>query len=116
MQWLANILIFLHLLAMAVIVGGFAYQLKSPIKGVSPGMWHGSLLALITGLALVGLYESVDSFDEPINHIKIGVKLLLSVIIVVIAFMGRKRENWRTGWLSVGLLAIISVGVAVFWQ
>ena len=116
MQLVANILIFLHLLGMAVIVGGFAYQFKSPIKRVSPGMWHGSLLALITGLALVGLYESVDSLDEPINHVKIGVKLVLSLVIAVIAFMGRKREDWRTGWLSVGLLAIVAVAVAVFWQ
>jgi hypothetical protein len=34
----------------------------------------------------------------------------------VLAFMGRKREDWRTGWLSVGLLAIVAVAVAVFWQ
>lgn len=116
MDVLANILVFLHLLGMAVIVGGFAFQFKSPVKRVSPGMWHGSLLALITGLALVGLYESVDSFDEPINHVKIGVKLALSVIIAIVAFIGRKREDWRTGWLSVGLLAILAVAVAVFWQ
>jgi hypothetical protein len=116
MQVLANVLVFLHLIAMAAIVGGFLFQLRSPIKRVSPGMWHGSLLALVTGLAIVGLYESVDSFGEPINHVKIGVKLALSVVIAVLAFMGRKREDWRTGWLSVGLLAIAAVAVAVFWQ
>jgi hypothetical protein len=53
MELLAHLLVFLHLLGMAVLVGAFTTQLSAASKRVTPGQWHGSLLALVSGLLLV---------------------------------------------------------------
>ncbi len=114
MTQLAHLLVFLHLLGMAVLVGAFTTQLAAPIKRVTPGQWHGALLTLLSGLALVGLYEAVPSLQEPVNHVKVVVKLALALLIALFAFQGRQRTEWKAGWLRVGLLSIANTAVAVF--
>jgi hypothetical protein len=114
MTLLAHLLVFLHLLGMAVLVGSFTTQLASPIKRVTPGQWHGALLTLISGLALLGLYGAVPSLQEPLHPAKIAVKLGLALMIALFAFQGRQRAEWKAGWLRVGLLSIANTAVAVF--
>jgi hypothetical protein len=111
---LAHLLVFLHLLGMAVLVGAFTTQLAAPIKRVTPGQWHGALLTLVSGLAMVGLYETVPSLEEPVNLAKVVVKLVLALLIALFAFQGRHRTEWKAGWLRVGLLSIANTAVAVF--
>ncbi len=114
MTLLAHLLVFLHLLGMAVLVGAFTTQLAAPIKRVTPGQWHGALLSLVSGLALVGLYAMVPALDEPLQPAKLVVKLVLALLIALFAFQGRHRQEWQAGWLRVGLLAIANTAVAVF--
>lgn len=114
-QLSAHLLVFLHLLGMAVLVGGFSAQLSARPRRVTPGQWHGALLSLLSGLALVGLYEAVPTLGETVNHAKVGVKLLIAVAITVLAWRGRSRPAWPQGWLGLGLLAILNTGLAVFW-
>ncbi|MFZ4803547.1 MAG: hypothetical protein ACOYLI_02675 [Synechococcus lacustris] len=115
MELLAHLLVFLHLLAMAVLVGSFTTQLSAPTKRVTPGQWHGALLALVTGVLLVLLYSLVPSLDEHLDHGKIAVKLLIALAIAVLAHQGRHRPEWKAGWLRVGVLSIANTAIAVFW-
>ncbi|MFW6731461.1 MAG: hypothetical protein ACODUE_06980 [Synechococcus sp.] len=106
------VLVFLHLVGMAVVVGGFTSQLSSAERRVTPGQWHGALLALITGLALVALQELTPGTD-PLNHGRIAVKLLIGLVLLVLCLVGRRRGSWTAGWLATGLLGLANTAIAV---
>lgn len=112
-----SLLVYLHLLGMAVLVGGFSSQLGRGLpqgaRRITPGQWHGALLALVSGLLLVGWLELSGVAD--LNHAKIAVKLVLALAITALAWRGRQRSSWPEGWLSLGLLALLNTAVAVFW-
>jgi hypothetical protein len=78
-------------------------------------MLNGSFTLLITGLALVTLEEFGP---DPVNHVKIAIKLLLiTVVIVVLVAKNRKFATIPadSGALSAAL-TIANAAVAVLWQ
>lgn len=118
MDFLRLVLVFLHILGAAAIVGGWLAAFKTPT--VTKWQWIGALTQLITGLLLVGLAEMDPDPDNPINHIKIGVKLLIALVVVVAAFIGRRKaknnQDVSKGLAhAVGGMAFINIAVAVFW-
>lgn len=117
MEILRLILLFLHLLGMALIIGGYFANVKSP--RVIPGMLHASFLQLLTGLALVGVAEMGPG---EVDHAKIAVKTVLAIAVTVLALLGNRREKASPGeGASAGLAhgtvaaAVLAVAVAVFW-
>jgi hypothetical protein len=118
MSFVYHLLVVAHLLGMATIVGSYFVVLRSP--RVLPGMLHGALLQLVTGLAMVGLRESkvYDDPDGSLDHAKIGVKLLIALVVTVLAWMHRKRgEDAPAGVVhAIGGLTIANVLVAVLWS
>jgi hypothetical protein len=115
-----NLILVLHFIGLASVVGGFLVQMKSLDKGVNPAMLHGALTQLVTGVLMVGIVESgiylpYEGFT--IDNAKIGVKLLLTVVITVLAFVGRKRVAPQVGlWGAIGGLSIVNILIAVFWS
>src|SRR5699024_5728813 len=57
---------------------------------VLSGMLHASYLQLITGLLLVGIAEMGDG---DVNHVKIGIKLVVAIIVTVFAFIGSRKQK-----------------------
>ncbi len=115
MDFLRLVLVFLHILGAAAIVGGWLAAFKAPT--VTQWQWIGALVQLITGLLLVGLIE-MDGGG--LNNFKIGVKLLIALVVAVAAFMGRRKvkNNQRVSKglaHAVGGMALINIAVAVFW-
>lgn len=108
-----NLILILHFIGLASVVGGFLVQMRATDKGVNPAMWHGALTQLVTGVILVGLAEMQD---EDVDHAKIGVKLAITLVITVLAFVGRKRPLPQTGmWAAIGALSIANIFIAVLW-
>ena len=115
MEFLYNLLVVLHFVGLASLLGGVIVQAKSAERGVNPAMVHGALTQLVTGLLLVGLAES-GAVDEDLNMTKISVKLLVVIVITILAFIGRKKPLPQTGiWGAIGLLPLLNVVLAVFW-
>ncbi|WP_315915049.1 hypothetical protein [Arthrobacter sp. lap29] len=115
MDFLRLVLVFLHILGAAAIVGGWLAAFKSPT--VSQWQWIGALTQLITGLLLVGLAEMGDG---DVNNVKIGVKLIIALIVAVAAFIARRKiknnQDVSKGLAhAVGGMALINIAVAVFW-
>ncbi|MEV0296323.1 hypothetical protein [Nocardia sp. NPDC050710] len=115
MELVYNVVVATHLLGMAAVVGGYvAGQPK-----VSELMVWGARAQLITGLILVGMAESIDSLDKDLNMVKVGTKLVISILVAAFAEMGRadakrgKDIPWMTH--AAGGLAIVNVLVAVLW-
>ena len=115
MDFVLDALVFLHLLGMASLFGGAFVQIRSPQRVVNNAMLHGILTQIITGLLIVGVLESDGT--EPVNHVKIGVKFALAVVIGVLVIVNRKKPSIPNG-LYFGLLGltVATVGVAVFWN
>ncbi len=114
MELAYNLVLIVHFIGLASVVGGFLVQMKSPEKGVNPAMWHGALTQLVTGVILVGLAEMQD-WD--VDHAKIGVKLALTAVITVLAFIGRKKPLPQIAfWGIIGGVSIVNIVIAVLWQ
>jgi hypothetical protein len=110
---LYEILVVLHLLGMAAIVGGYMVVARSPRMVM--GMVHGALLQVVTGVALVGLAES-GAVDKTIDNTKIGVKLIIALVVAVLAFINRRKERVSPGAVhAVGGLAVVNTLIAVLW-
>jgi len=119
-EFVYNVILVLHFIGLASVVGGFLVQMKSADKGVNPAMLHGALTQLVTGVLLVGIVEMgmyLPYEGYAIDNAKIGVKLLLTVVITVLAFVGRKRTPPQVGfWGAIGALSIANILIAVFWN
>jgi Tfp pilus assembly protein PilN len=107
------VLLFLHLLGMAALVGGGLVQVRAPERSVNAAMLHGSLTQVVTGLALVGVLEAEEA---EVDNAKIAVKFALAMAIALLVFVNRKKSTVPDG-LYFGLLglSVLTVGVAVFW-
>ncbi|MCE7078714.1 hypothetical protein [Streptomyces sp. ST2-7A] len=116
MDFLRDILLALHIIGIAALLGGFLFQMKAMGAGTArmlPGMWHGALTMLVTGVALVGLLEAGDG---TVNHIKIGIKLLILIVVAALVYLRRDDEAVPTPVFgTVGLLTIANIFIAVLW-
>lgn len=116
MATLINVFVGLHILGIAALLGGFLFQMKAVGAGEArmvPGMLHGALLMLITGIAMVGFREADGS---AVNHIKIGVKLALLVVILALVYVKRDDEKVAAPVFgTVGALTTANVFIAVLW-
>ncbi len=62
MELLKNILVVLHLLGWAIVLGGTLVNLRAP--KIAPGVLHGALTALVTGILIVGVSEMSDDLRD----------------------------------------------------
>lgn len=114
MEFVRLVLVFLHLLGMAVLIGSFLVQRRIGLqRPLHSGWHHGAGLQLLTGLALIGVNEAQDN---DLSHAKMAVKLVVLLVIFGLVFAVRRRDT-LPNWLApaaVGLV-VVNVGVAVFW-
>ncbi len=115
MDFVHSLVLFLHFVGTAALLGGWLATFKNPtvLKWQLIGAW----IQLITGILLVGLLEMGDG---DLNHIKITVKLLVLIAVLVAAIIGRRKiakdQPVSTGLAhSVGGLTLVNVALAVFW-
>lgn len=111
MDFLYVALLFLHLVSWAIILGAWIATMKKP--GLYKGIPHAALTAFVTGVLMVGVAEMGGA---DMNHMKIGIKLLISLVIVVLAFVAKKKgeEAPRALITSIGVLTVINVLIALF--
>lgn len=106
-----DIVLILHFIGLASLFGGFMVQMKPQQKVINAAMFHGALTQLVTGLALVAIREMGDG---EVNHMKIGIKLVLLLVIGALVIVYRKRETVPTGvWGAIGGLTVAEIAVAV---
>jgi hypothetical protein len=113
-EFVRLLLVFLHLLGMGMLVAMIFLQLRAGRDApVNKGWLHGSALQLLTGVALVGLSPLTD---KEYDHVKIGVKLLVLVVIAVLVVLHLRKPKVPS-WLTPALagLVVLNVGIAVFW-
>lgn len=116
MRVLIDVFVALHIIGIAALLGGFLTQMKAMGAGTArfvPGMLHGALTVLVTGVALVGL-DQAD--DHPVNNVKIGIKLLILVVILALVYVKRDEEKVEKGlFAAVGGLTVVNIFIATLW-
>jgi uncharacterized membrane protein len=118
MELLRQILLILHFIGLASLLGGFLVQTKTIAAGqgtIVTSMFHGALTQLVTGIALVGVIQMAALGD--IDNAKIGAKLLVLIVITALVIYYRKKKtvpSWAL-W-SIGGLTLANIVIAVLWR
>ncbi len=121
MDFLYNVVVVLHFVGWAIVLGGYLASMRSP--GLYRGVFHGAATALVAGIVMMGLIESETAGPTPPDG-KLMVKFGIALVITVLAFLarrqGRKADN-GTGAVApalkhaIGALVLVNIVVAVFW-
>jgi hypothetical protein len=114
METLRLVLLFLHILGFAALIGGLLVQLKGPERAVNAAMRDGAGTAFLAGLLLVGVLEADDA---DVDNAKIGVKFAIGLVVLVLVMANLRKPRIPNG-LYYGLLALTlaNIAVAVFWS
>ncbi|HET6483081.1 MAG TPA: hypothetical protein VFG35_24005 [Actinoplanes sp.] len=115
MEAIRLILLFIHLVGFALLLGGAITQYLSGTFRINAAMLWGSIVQLLSGLALAApLRGGGDAEPSPI---KLGVKLLIAILIFIMVFVPRKREAVAKGhFLGIIVLTLANAAIAVFWR
>ncbi len=118
METVRNILLILHFIGLALLLGGFLVQTKAIAAGkgaVVPVMFDGAMTQLISGILLVGVIQMADLAE--INNVKIGIKLVVLIVITALVIKYRKKPaapSWAL-W-AIGALTVANIAIAVLWR
>lgn len=117
MDILFKILVVLHFIGLASLLGGFIVQMSAKTRGINNAMLHGVLTQVVTGIAMVGILSAGLLDDEgPVNNGKISIKLLVAIAVLVAVLLGRRKsaDRQQPYWAAAGALTLVNVLVAVF--
>ncbi|MEV6370030.1 hypothetical protein FXF53_13190 [Micromonospora sp. WP24] len=113
MEALRLILLYVHLIGFALLLGGSLAQYISGRLRINGAMLWGSVIQLVTG---IGLAAPLRDGDEPAPA-KLATKGVIALLIFVMVFFSRKRETVNRGhFLAIVGLTLVNAAVAVFWR
>jgi hypothetical protein len=127
MDIVRDITIIVHFLGLAMIIGPFLIQMRAHTGFAFSWVLTGGIVQLVTGIALTGLAEMrlADNPELALDHTKIAVKLVLSLVIFVVALIAfQKQKKIASGESqrrllpflhTAGALATANVFIAVLW-
>ncbi len=102
----------IHLLSVIGILSLLLHQWNKSPRKLNPGILHAGLTALIAGIVMVGLHNNVKP-DEELNHIKVGIKFIILLIILVLGYTNvKKPELPKKVWLTLLGLTVTNIVIA----
>ena len=115
METLRLVLLLVHVLGYAALLGGLLVQLRDETKAVNALMRDGIGTAFLTGLLLVGVLESLGPPGP--DHAKIGVKFAIGLVILVLVMVNMRKPSIPRGlYFGLLVLTLVNIAVAVFWS
>ena len=116
MELARNILLGIHLIAML----GILFSLLTSRKKLSAGLTHSALLALVAGIALVGIRYGLHSQDpmkwSTPDNAKITIKFLIVAVILALGFKFKKKDVLPGKiWGLLLALTVTNIVIAVWW-
>jgi hypothetical protein len=116
MHLVYQFLTLVHLIGFAALLGGCLVQFRAVASEVSRTMLIGAWTQLASGLALAVLAELASDPAAPVDHAKLGVKLGVAAVVVLLVAKNRKFQSIPKGlWGLITALTLAEAGVAVFW-
>jgi uncharacterized membrane protein YadS len=101
-----------HMLAIAGILVLLLLQWNKNPRKLSGGVMHSAATALLAGIVLVGAYSSAKP-DETLDHTKVGIKLVIVLVILVLSYIhSKKSELKKSIWLTLLGLTVFNILIA----
>jgi hypothetical protein len=114
METLRLILLIIHIIGFAALIGGLLAQVGTAEKKVNGAMRDGVGTAFLAGLLLVGVLEGGD---EDVNNAKIAVKAAIGLVLLILVMANTRKERIPNGlWAGLLVLAVAEVCIAVAWS
>ena len=108
-----HLLVLLHLVAFAALLGGSLVQLRTPEPEVNAAMLHGAWASLVTGVAL---WVLAGAGEGDVSTGAMVVKTVVGVVLTVLAVLNRRFFSIPRGLLVlITVLALAEAAVAVLW-
>ena len=112
MSAINTVVYLIHILSVIGILSLLLHQWNKNPRRLNPGVLHAGLTALLAGLVMVGLHNSVKP-DEPLNHTKVGIKLLVLIVILALGYKNvKKPELSKSVWLAMTGLTLLNIIIA----
>ena len=114
MELLRDIVIVLHLTGFALLFGSWAVEALARRIRITSAMHIGLTVALVSGLALAAPW----GMDGDLNHMKIGIKLVVLVVIGAVLGIGAAKQKCEGAvppaqFWAAGLLTLANATIAV---
>jgi hypothetical protein len=109
------ILLFIHLVGFALLLGGSITQFLSGSLRINAAMLWGAIIQVLSGIGLSAPLRGGGD-TEP-DTAKLIVKAVIGVLIFVMVFFSRKRAEVNRGhFMTIIALTLANAAVAVFWR
>ncbi len=106
------VLRYLHIVGVALLLGGFAVQALAGRFKINSAMLYGAITQIVTGFLLAAPLGR----DEQPEPAKLAVKGLLALMIAAMVIVVRSKDSVAKGhFYAIGGLTLVNIGVAVFW-
>lgn len=112
MSAINTIVYVIHLLSIVGVLALLLHQWNKSPRKLNPGVLHAGLTAMIAGIILVGLHNTVKP-DEELNHIKVGIKFIILLVILVLGYVNLKKPALpKNVWLAMITLTVTNIVIA----
>jgi len=109
-----GIVVLLHLVGFAALLGGSLVQLRDRAPEVNATMLGGAWIGLLTG---AGLFVLTVTGSEAVQYPQLIVKSVIALFVVVLVAKNRKFADIPRGLLVLIIaLAVAGAGLPIFWQ
>jgi hypothetical protein len=119
MSLIYDILVVLHFIGMAGLVGGLIVGVTEKPLRIKKTALHSGLLVLLAGIFMIivnSVQHASDSSVEMVDHAKVGVKLLVVAVILILGFKNlAKSEVAKKTYMTMLGLSLLNILIAVFW-
>ncbi|MDN5599703.1 MAG: hypothetical protein ACTHV2_13215 [Brachybacterium sp.] len=114
MSFLMSVLVVLHLICWAVALGTWVAAART--RQPNSGMAHAVAGAVVIGVLMAVLVSIPGLTDGDPNHMKLGIKLLVGLVAVVLAYVADKKgpETPSAVWFGIPTAIVLNVIIAVF--
>ncbi len=117
MEILKGVLVIIHIIGFAAVFGTALSQIPAAKAGrgaIVPGLFHGLNTMFLTGLLLVVFKYMLD---EPVDNLKISLKMVVLIAMVALTLFNRKKPDVSAGTFgAIAGLGVLNVVIAVLWQ
>jgi hypothetical protein len=109
-----QVLVLLHLIGFAALLGGVLVQSRVPQPEVNGAMLQGAWIELVTGGALVAWLVLAH---QDLHYAELAVKFALTLLVVLLVAKNRKFQSIPRGlWVIIGALTLTNTALSVLWR
>ena len=118
MEFAYNLLLVLHFIGLAGLLGGLLTQIPNKPRRLEKSVIHSTWLMFLAGVVMVGINQMMHADDPTVavlDHITVAIKSTVILLILVISYLNIKKSVLSNKvWAIMSALALFNVVIAVY--